>query len=235
MRADRLLRAARRRRGRRRRGRPPRPRRLERTADARLASGPGLVAAAFGHRSAGPGSTCANRRDRCGWRRPPPTRRQHRRSWPTPRIGISYAGEPWSAKPWRFVEPGHPSLSGPSLAGAEPRRDRSLVPRSPSHCSSSPRSVPRLAEATSFEPSRMLAEALEPSSDPIVVATVLDETDQARGLIEERPGIGIGAARDVGPGHRARGAAWEGATRPSSSRSPRRSTRPLRLPDVAGR
>jgi len=57
----------------------------------------------------------------------------------------------------------------------------------------------RLAEATSFEPSRRLAEALEPSSDPVVVARMLDETDQARGLIEERPGIGIGAARDVGP------------------------------------
>ncbi len=57
----------------------------------------------------------------------------------------------------------------------------------------------RLAEATSFEPSRRLAEALEPSSDPVVVARMLDETDQARGLIEERPGIGIGAARDIGP------------------------------------
>jgi DNA mismatch repair protein MutS2 len=57
----------------------------------------------------------------------------------------------------------------------------------------------RLADATSFEPSKRLAEALEPSRDPVVVARTLDETDQARSLIEERPGIGIGAARDIGP------------------------------------
>ena len=57
----------------------------------------------------------------------------------------------------------------------------------------------RLAAATSFGPSRRLAEALEPSSDPVIVARTLDETDQARSLIEERPGIGIGAAHDIGP------------------------------------
>ena len=38
----------------------------------------------------------------------------------------------------------------------------------------------RLAEATSFPPSRRLAEALEPSDDLVVVARGLDETDQAR-------------------------------------------------------
>jgi len=57
----------------------------------------------------------------------------------------------------------------------------------------------RLAEATSFGPSRRLTEALEPSSDPVVVARGLDETDQARSLLEERPGVGIGAAHDIGP------------------------------------
>ncbi|MEA2653139.1 MAG: mismatch repair protein MutS2, partial [Chloroflexota bacterium] len=57
----------------------------------------------------------------------------------------------------------------------------------------------RLADATSFPPSRRLAEALTPSSDPVVVARWLDETDQARDLLEERPGIGIGAAHDIGP------------------------------------
>ena len=57
----------------------------------------------------------------------------------------------------------------------------------------------RLAASTSFGPSRRLAEALEPSADPVIVARSLDETDQARGLIEERPGVGIGAARDIGP------------------------------------
>jgi DNA mismatch repair protein MutS2 len=57
----------------------------------------------------------------------------------------------------------------------------------------------RLAEATSFPPSRRLAEALEPSSDPIIVARGLDETDQTRGLLEEHPGIGVGGAHDIGP------------------------------------
>ncbi len=57
----------------------------------------------------------------------------------------------------------------------------------------------RLAGLTSFGPARALAERLEPSSDPVIVARGLDETDQARGLVEERPGVGIGAARDIGP------------------------------------
>ena len=62
-----------------------------------------------------------------------------------------------------------------------------------------PAILARLAEATSFPPSRRLAEALEPSSDPVIVARGLDETDQARDLLEQRPGVGIGAARDIGP------------------------------------
>ena len=57
----------------------------------------------------------------------------------------------------------------------------------------------RLAAATSFPPARRLAEALEPSDDPVVVARRLDETDQARDFIEQRPGAGIGAASDIGP------------------------------------
>ena len=57
----------------------------------------------------------------------------------------------------------------------------------------------RLAELTSFGPSRRLAEALEPETDPVLVARGLDETDQARALLRERPGVGIGAARDIGP------------------------------------
>jgi DNA mismatch repair protein MutS2 len=57
----------------------------------------------------------------------------------------------------------------------------------------------RLAERTSFGPSRRLAESLAPESDPILVARGLDETDEARGLTEERPGAGIAGARDIGP------------------------------------
>jgi DNA mismatch repair protein MutS2 len=57
----------------------------------------------------------------------------------------------------------------------------------------------RLAGLTAFDPSRRLAAALEPSSDPVVVARRLDETDQMRSLLEERPGLGIGSAHDIGP------------------------------------
>jgi DNA mismatch repair protein MutS2 len=57
----------------------------------------------------------------------------------------------------------------------------------------------RLAAHTQFGPSRRLAEALGPSADPVVVARGLDETDQARALLAERPGVGIGAAQDIGP------------------------------------
>lgn len=57
----------------------------------------------------------------------------------------------------------------------------------------------RLAGKTSFDPSRRLAEALGPSADPVLVARGLDETDQARSLLQERPGIGIGAAHDIEP------------------------------------
>ena len=57
----------------------------------------------------------------------------------------------------------------------------------------------RLADATSFPPGRRLAEALQPSADPVIVARGLDETDQTRALLSERPTVGVGAAHDVGP------------------------------------
>jgi DNA mismatch repair protein MutS2 len=57
----------------------------------------------------------------------------------------------------------------------------------------------RLAEATSFAPSRRLAEVLEPSTDPVVVGRQLDETDQTRALLSDHPGVGVGGAQDIGP------------------------------------
>ncbi len=57
----------------------------------------------------------------------------------------------------------------------------------------------RLAELTSFPPSRQLAEQLEPEADPVLVTRALDETDQARALLQERPGVGVGASHDIGP------------------------------------
>ncbi len=57
----------------------------------------------------------------------------------------------------------------------------------------------RLAAAASFPPGRRLAESLLPSDDPVVVARGLDETDQARALLEERSAVGVGSAHDIGP------------------------------------
>ncbi len=57
----------------------------------------------------------------------------------------------------------------------------------------------RLAAATAFGPSRRLAETLEPSSEPVVVARGLDETDQTLALLQEQPAVGIGGAHDIGP------------------------------------
>lgn len=87
--------------------------RIGRVPTLRLASGPGLVAASFG---LAPGWTGT---DLCD---PSSTLRLERREadlaqpWPiraTPRIGIGYAGEPWTTVPWRLVLAGHPSASGP--------------------------------------------------------------------------------------------------------------------------
>jgi len=88
--------------------------RLERLSDLRLASGPGLVAAAFGiDRSAtgtdlldpgsslrleGPSGSVATDAIETG-----------------PRIGVAYAGLPWAGLPWRFAITGDPSVSGPAV------------------------------------------------------------------------------------------------------------------------
>lgn len=62
-----------------------------------------------------------------------------------------------------------------------------------------PRIRERLAAYTAFPPSRRLAEAILPSDEPLVVRRRLDETDEARALLSERPEVGIGSARDIGP------------------------------------
>jgi DNA mismatch repair protein MutS2 len=56
----------------------------------------------------------------------------------------------------------------------------------------------RLAGQASFPPSRRLAEALEPSNEPVIVSRTLDETDEARAFASEHPGAGIGGAQDIG-------------------------------------
>lgn len=57
----------------------------------------------------------------------------------------------------------------------------------------------RLAAYAAFEPSRRLAAAVEPASDPVIVTRRLDETDEARWLLSEKPSVGVGGARDIAP------------------------------------
>jgi DNA mismatch repair protein MutS2 len=57
----------------------------------------------------------------------------------------------------------------------------------------------RLAAATGFGPGRDLAEALEPSTERVIVARGLEETSQTRGFVSGHPGAGIGGAKDIGP------------------------------------
>lgn len=57
----------------------------------------------------------------------------------------------------------------------------------------------RLAAATGFPPGRRLAEALEPSTDRVIVARGLEETSQTRSFIAGHPGAGIGGSKDIAP------------------------------------
>ena len=87
--------------------------RIERLPYERLASGPGLVAAAFGLDTGWTGV------DLCDPASPlrletAPADEPLPEVTATPRIGIDYAGPPWVDRPWRFVERGHPSVSGPA-------------------------------------------------------------------------------------------------------------------------
>ena len=91
--------------------------RLARTAIDRLASGPGLVAAAFGidtswtgHDLCDPSSAVRLERDATA---DPSDELADRDVATTPRVGIDYAGPEWASRPWRFSIAGHPSVSGP--------------------------------------------------------------------------------------------------------------------------
>jgi DNA-3-methyladenine glycosylase len=88
--------------------------RIERTPGPRLASGPGLVAAAFGLDPSWTG------RDLCDpdgdLRLEDGPRPSDDEVVATPRIGIGYAGSPWTEQPWRFLIAGHPSVSGPAAS-----------------------------------------------------------------------------------------------------------------------
>ena len=80
------------------------------TPDARLAAGPGMVGSAFaidrtwtGTDLCDPGSTI---RLECA-----PGDEPEPRVVATPRIGIPFAGSPWTEVPWRFLDADSPSIS----------------------------------------------------------------------------------------------------------------------------
>ena len=92
-------------------------RRIETLPKTRLAAGPGLVCAAFSIDRRDDG------RDLCDPASPIRLEiTDEDEPLPIavgPRIGISYAPEPWLSRPWRFFVPGHASLS---IAEARDRR-----------------------------------------------------------------------------------------------------------------
>ncbi len=57
----------------------------------------------------------------------------------------------------------------------------------------------RLASVTGFPPGRRLAEDLNPSTEPVLVARGLAETSQTRAFVAGHPGAGIGGSKDIGP------------------------------------
>jgi DNA-3-methyladenine glycosylase len=94
--------------------------RLEQLPADRLAAGPGLVAAAFGIDRSLTG------RDLLAWNSPirlEPAMADEARPdiVATPRLGIDFAGLPWTDVPWRFAIAGHPSVSGPAAPRQRPR------------------------------------------------------------------------------------------------------------------
>jgi DNA-3-methyladenine glycosylase len=116
MRQDRIARAQARHRGRTSERHSIEAERTQRLPGHRLASGPGLVGAAFG---LDPGWTGL---DLCGAASPlrlevaAGDEDDARAVLATPRIGIDGAGQPWTGLPWRFSLAGHHSVSGPAGA-----------------------------------------------------------------------------------------------------------------------
>ena len=88
--------------------------RLAALPDGRIASGPGLVAAAFDITRALTGTDLVDPsspvRIEIG---PRPAN-----VVATPRIGIAYADEPWRSEPWRFVDPDSAAVSGARPRGS---------------------------------------------------------------------------------------------------------------------
>jgi DNA-3-methyladenine glycosylase len=79
----------------------------------RLASGPGLVAAAFGLDTGWTGTDMCDADSALRLEMPVEEHSTPPAIVATARIGIGYAGEPWTSQPWRLSLAGHPSVSGP--------------------------------------------------------------------------------------------------------------------------
>ena len=80
-------------------------------ADARLAAGPGLVAAAFGITRADTGADLCDPASALRLETPPAAEPEPE-IVAGPRVGIGYAAEPWMSVAWRFTVAGSPSISG---------------------------------------------------------------------------------------------------------------------------
>jgi DNA-3-methyladenine glycosylase len=116
MRADRLAVDRRRRAARTEAGGTAARNRLDKTPGHRLATGPGLVGAAFGVDTSwtgidlcDPASPLRLERDAAD----PADAVEPARIAVGARVGVAYAGEDWASRPWRFSIAGHPSVSGP--------------------------------------------------------------------------------------------------------------------------
>lgn len=81
----------------------------------RLASGPGVAAAAFGIDRSVTGLDLCDPASPVRLEPALAGDRPARPAW-TPRIGVDYAGSPWTEQPWRLVDAGSGALSGPRLA-----------------------------------------------------------------------------------------------------------------------
>ena len=117
MRADRLRVASRRRAARTPEGLERARAGLARVPAERLASGPGVVAAAFGIDTSWTGIDLLDTGSRLRLERDPsdPADTVGDADVVTgPRIGVSYAGPGWAERPWRFSVADHRSVSGPA-------------------------------------------------------------------------------------------------------------------------
>jgi DNA-3-methyladenine glycosylase len=87
-------------------------RRLAALPPSRLASGPGLVAAAFGLVRADTGLDLCDAASPVRLESAPAGERADP-VVATPRVGVAYAGPPWSDVPWRLAIAGSAAVSGP--------------------------------------------------------------------------------------------------------------------------